>query len=52
MDNFKWSFGYEKRFGILYTDFDTQECVWKDIAKWYAGVIGDYKAKHANRVEA
>ena len=52
MDNFEWSFGYEKRFGILYIDFDTQERVWKDSAKWYAGVIGDHKAKHADSVEA
>jgi beta-glucosidase len=52
MDNFEWSFGYEKRFGILYIDFDTQERVWKDSAKWYAGVIADHKAKHADSVEA
>jgi len=52
MDNFEWSFGYEKRFGILYIDFETQERIWKDSAKWYAGVIADHKAKHADSVEA
>ncbi len=52
MDNFEWSFGYEKRFGILYIDFETQERIWKDSAKWCAGVIADHKAKHADSVEA
>ena len=52
MDNFEWSFGYEKRFGILYIDFETQERIWKDSAKWYAGVIADHKAKHADSFEA
>lgn len=43
---------YEKRFGILYIDFETQERIWKDSAKWYAGVTADHKAKHADSVEA
>ncbi len=36
LDNFEWSFGYDKRFGILYVDFETQERIWKDSAHWYA----------------
>ncbi len=39
MDNFEWSFGYDKRFGILYVDFDSQERIWKDSAYRYAEII-------------
>ncbi|SCC16233.1 family 1 glycosylhydrolase [Priestia flexa] len=39
MDNFEWSFGYDKRFGILYVDFDSQERIWKDSAYRYEEII-------------
>ena len=39
MDNFEWALGYEKRFGIVHVDFDTQKRTIKDSAKWYADVI-------------
>lgn len=52
MDNFEWCFGYEKRFGILYIDFETKGRIWKDSAKWYADVIADRKAKHTDSAEA
>jgi beta-glucosidase len=39
MDNFEWSSGYSKRFGLLYTDYATQKRIWKDCAYWYADVI-------------
>jgi beta-glucosidase len=39
MDNFEWSEGYTKRFGIVYVDYETLERVPKDSAAWYAGVI-------------
>lgn len=35
MDNFEWAFGYERRFGIVYVDYDTQTRYLKDSAKWY-----------------
>lgn len=35
LDNFEWAFGYEKRFGLIYVDYDTQERVPKDSAHWY-----------------
>ncbi len=39
MDNFEWSFGYEKRFGIVYVDYETQERIMKESAKWYRQLI-------------
>lgn len=39
MDNFEWAFGYSKRFGIIYVDFDTQDRILKGSAKYYQQVI-------------
>jgi beta-glucosidase len=38
MDNFEWSYGYEKRFGMVYVDYDTLERTPKSSARWYAEV--------------
>lgn len=38
MDNFEWHYGYDKRFGLYYVDYDTMERVAKPAAKWYAQV--------------
>ena len=35
LDNFEWSFGYDRRFGIIRVDYDTQVRTWKDSAYWY-----------------
>jgi beta-glucosidase len=35
MDNFEWSFGYTKRFGIVHVDYATQRRTLKDSALWY-----------------
>ena len=35
MDNFEWAYGYSKRFGIVYVDYETQERTKKDSALWY-----------------
>lgn len=39
MDNFEWSYGYDKRFGIVRVDYDTQERTLKDSAEWYRDTI-------------
>ena len=39
MDNFEWASGYEKRFGIVYTDFSTQRRIIKDSGYWYRDLI-------------
>jgi beta-glucosidase len=39
MDNFEWSWGYSRRFGITHVDFRTQPRTWKKSAGWYQAVI-------------
>ncbi|MEO8295850.1 MAG: GH1 family beta-glucosidase [Gemmatimonadota bacterium] len=39
MDNFEWSLGYSKRFGLLHVDFETQERTLKSSAHFYSDVI-------------
>jgi beta-glucosidase len=35
MDNFEWTEGYSKRFGLVYVDYPTQQRILKDSARWY-----------------
>ena len=44
LDNFEWAFGYTKRFGIVYIDFETLERVPKASYGWYRDFIA---AQHA-----
>ncbi len=39
MDNFEWGDGYERRFGVVYTDYQTQQRTPKASARWYSQVI-------------
>lgn len=39
MDNFEWAWGYDKRFGIVRVDYDTQQRTLKDSALEYARII-------------
>ncbi|HWQ15121.1 MAG TPA: GH1 family beta-glucosidase [Roseiflexaceae bacterium] len=39
MDNFEWAWGYSRRFGIVYVDYETQRRTPKDSAHYYRGVI-------------
>jgi beta-glucosidase len=39
MDNFEWAWGYGKRFGLIYVDYETQRRIPKDSALWYAETI-------------
>jgi beta-glucosidase len=38
-DNFEWASGYNKRFGIIYVNFETQKRTPKASALWYSKVI-------------
>jgi len=39
IDNFEWVKGYTQRFGIVWTDYETQERIPKDSALWYKETI-------------
>ncbi len=39
LDNFEWAFGYSKRFGIVHTNYATQQRIPKASAAFYADVI-------------
>lgn len=45
LDNFEWSLGYSRRFGIVWTDYETLERLPKRSAAFYSDVI------RANAVE-
>lgn len=38
LDNFEWGSGYERRFGLAYTDFTTQKRTVKESGFWYGRV--------------
>ncbi len=38
LDNFEWGYGYDQRFGIVHVDFDTQERIVRDSARYWAEV--------------
>ncbi len=48
MDNWEWAHGFTMRFGLLRTDFNTQERAWKKSAFWYRDLI----RRNAVEVEA
>jgi beta-glucosidase len=40
MDNFEWAWGYSRRFGIVYVDYETQVRTPKKSGRWLAGFLG------------
>ncbi|MDI4653569.1 MULTISPECIES: GH1 family beta-glucosidase [Pseudoalteromonas] len=39
MDNFEWAYGYEKRFGLVYIDYQSQQRILKESAKQYRALL-------------
>jgi len=47
LDNFEWSSGYAKRFGIVHVDYASQRRTPKASADWYREFVARQKAGHA-----
>ncbi|MET0449225.1 MAG: GH1 family beta-glucosidase [Aeromicrobium sp.] len=45
MDNFEWAEGYDKRFGIVHVDYETQVRTPKDSARWYSDLIRRHRTE-------
>jgi beta-glucosidase len=41
LDNFEWAWGYDKRFGLVRVDYDTQVRTVKDSGLAYSAIIRD-----------
>jgi len=39
LDNFEWAWGYQRRFGIVYVDFETQRRIPKNSARFYGEIV-------------
>jgi len=39
LDNFEWAYGYTKRFGITYVDYETLARTLKASGQWYGTVV-------------
>jgi beta-glucosidase len=49
LDNFEWTSGYDKRFGIVHVDYATQRRTPKDSARWYREFLQRQRARHDER---
>ena len=49
LDNFEWTWGYSKRFGLVHVDFATQKRIMKASANWYRDFIKRYRSSLARR---
>ena len=47
LDNFEWTSGYSKRFGLVHVDFETQRRTLKDSALWYRELLRQVKQARA-----
>ncbi len=52
MDNFEWSLGYAKRFGLVRCDFETLQRTVKASGEWYAALIRANGLNPAARAES
>jgi beta-glucosidase len=52
LDNFEWAWGYDRRFGIIRVDYDTQVRTVKDSARWYSQLIRTGQLPPVDAVDA
>ncbi|MEV7394658.1 GH1 family beta-glucosidase [Streptomyces sp. NPDC091215] len=45
LDNFEWAYGYEKRFGLVHVDYETQVRTIKGSGRRYADIIRDHRGQ-------
>jgi beta-glucosidase len=50
LDNFEWSFGYSRRFGIVWVDFPSGERLPKQSFHWYRDTIKSNTVEYATSV--
>ena len=48
LDNFEWAYGYDKRFGLVRVDYETQERTIKASGRKYAEIIAAHQAAKAH----
>jgi len=46
LDNYEWTFGYDKRFGLVHVDYTTQERTIKVSGHWYRDLITAHRQHH------
>ena len=39
LDNFEWGWGYQRRFGIVFVDYETQRRIPKSSASFYSSLV-------------
>ena len=52
LDNFEWASGYEKRFGLIRCDYETQRRTIKASGRWYADLIRNKGVEEAGTASA
>ncbi|WP_377270065.1 GH1 family beta-glucosidase [Peterkaempfera sp. SMS 1(5)a] len=45
LDNFEWAYGYDKRFGLVHVDYETQRRTVKTSGRRYAELIAEHRAR-------
>ncbi|CAM5647043.1 beta-glucosidase [Streptomyces avidinii] len=47
LDNFEWAYGYDKRFGLVHVDYETQKRTVKTSGRRYADIVRSHSQFHA-----